>query len=90
MRGITKVRLPARVTTGPSAVAGALRSGLRKALEIQQPIVEGLLPRLRRSHPDASPGEIVMLLEKKFLASVSAIGAASGGLAAFDSAAWVT
>ncbi len=40
------------------------------------------LARMRRSRPDAPPAEIVTSLEKQFLASVSAIGAASGGAAA--------
>jgi hypothetical protein len=37
---------------------------------------------MRRSRPDAPPSEIITSLEKQFLASVSAIGAASGGAAA--------
>lgn len=65
-----------------AAIAGALRIGVEKALQIQQPIVDAHLARMRRSRPDAPPAEIVTSLEKQFLASVSAIGAASGGAAA--------
>ena len=64
------------------AITGALRNGVEKALQIQQPIVDAHLARMRKSRPDALPAEIVTSLEKQFLASVSAIGAASGGAAA--------
>jgi len=64
------------------AIAGVVRNWLEKALEVQQPIVDAHLARMRRSRPDAPPAEIVASLEKQFLASVSAIGAASGGAAA--------
>ncbi len=64
------------------AIAELLRSAVEKALQIQQPIVDAHLTRMRRSRPDAAPAEIVTSLEKQFLASVSAIGAASGGAAA--------
>lgn len=65
-----------------AAIAGAVRNGIEKALQIQQPIVDAHLARMRKSRPDAPPAEIVTSLEKQFLASVSAIGAACGGAAA--------
>jgi hypothetical protein len=65
-----------------AAIAGALRNGIEKALEIQQPIVDAHLGRMRRSRPEAPPVDIINALEKQFLASVAAIGAASGGVAA--------
>jgi hypothetical protein len=65
-----------------NAVAVAVRGGLEKAIHVHHPVVESHVARMRRSRPDAQPAEIVTALEKQFLASVSAIGAASGGVAA--------
>jgi hypothetical protein len=65
-----------------TAIASAVRAGTEKALEIQQPLVDAHLARLRKARPEASPADIIKSLEKQFLASVSAIGAASGGAAA--------
>lgn len=65
-----------------AAIAGALQNGVDKALQIQQSIVDAHLARMRTSRPAADPAEIVLALEKQFLASVTAIGAAAGGAAA--------
>ena len=65
-----------------AAITGAVRNGVEKALQIQQPIVDAHVARIRRSRPDAPPAEVITSLEKQFLASVTAIGAASGGTAA--------
>jgi hypothetical protein len=84
------IAVPPHPTTGRSsqvtdkriAITSAVRTGIEKALDIQQPLVDAHLARLRRSRPDAPPADIINSLEKQFLASVSAIGAASGGAAA--------
>ena len=41
------------------------------------------MARLRRAHPDASPAEIVTKLEKRYLAALTASGAAVGSAATF-------
>lgn len=72
-----------------ATIAGAVRNGVEKALQIQQPTVDAHIARMRRSRPDAPPTELITSLEKQFLASVSAIGAASGGAAAVPGAGTV-
>lgn len=64
------------------ALTSALKTGVERALSIQQPAVDHHVARMRRSDPDGTPAEIIRSLEKQFLASVSAIGVASGGAAA--------
>ncbi|MGH3775204.1 MAG: hypothetical protein ACRDRR_05615 [Pseudonocardiaceae bacterium] len=59
----------------------ALR-GLEKAIGIQQSPVAGYVARLRRARPDATPAEIIAVLEKQYLATVTGTGAAVGGVAA--------
>lgn len=65
-----------------NAVVAVVNTALEKALEIQEPVVVAHVARMRRARPDAPPAEIITSLEKQFLASVSAIGAAAGGAAA--------
>lgn len=60
----------------------ALIAGLDKALGIQQPVVAAHVRRLRERHPEASPRDVIALLEKQYLATVVSTGAAAGGVAA--------
>lgn len=66
----------------PSAVERALDAALDKALEMQRPVVQSYLDRLRRKHPKASPAQTVRQLEHRYLAAVVGIGGASGAAAA--------
>ncbi|MGH3812961.1 MAG: hypothetical protein ACRDUV_10960 [Pseudonocardiaceae bacterium] len=59
-----------------------LLRGLEKAIGIQRSPVAGYVARLRRARPDATPAEIIDVLEKQYLAAVSGTGAAVGGVAA--------
>jgi hypothetical protein len=59
-----------------------LLRGLDKAISIQQALVAGYVARLRRAQPDASPAEVIAVLEKQYLAAVTGTGAAVGGAAA--------
>ncbi|HKR49212.1 MAG TPA: hypothetical protein VJT72_06455 [Pseudonocardiaceae bacterium] len=59
-----------------------LLRGLDKALDVQQAPVAGYVARLRRSRPDATPSQIIVVLEKQYLAAVTSTGAAVGGAAA--------
>ncbi len=63
-------------------VPKVLLGGLEKAIGIQQAPVAGYVARLRRTRPDASPAEIIAVLEKQYLATVTGTGAAVGGVAA--------
>lgn len=66
----------------PASVERALDLGLDRALAIQRPMVLTYLDRVRTKHPDATPAELIRLLERRYLAAVVGIGAAAGGTAA--------
>jgi hypothetical protein len=57
----------------------ALIRGLRAAMSAQRPAVLAHIRSIRRQHPTASPEQVVRILEKRFLASVTLSGAGSGG-----------
>jgi hypothetical protein len=59
-----------------------LLRGVEKAISMQQAPVAGYVARLRRSQPKATPAEIIAVLEKRYLATVTGTGAAVGGAAA--------
>ncbi len=65
-----------------ASLRGALLRGLEKAISIQQSPAAGYVARLRRARPDATPAEIIAVLEKQYLAAVTGTGAAVGGVAA--------
>ncbi len=58
-----------------------LRS-VEKAIGMQQAPVAGYVARLRRARANATPAEIIAVLEKRYLATVTGTGAAVGGAAA--------
>ena len=63
--------------------ARVLSQIIERSTRAQAPAVKAYVARLRRSHPDATPAEIVTKLEKRYLAAVMASGAAVGSAAAF-------
>jgi hypothetical protein len=73
------------VTTGgrPKASARALAQLIERSSRIQGPAAEAYVARLRRTHPDAGPAEIVSKLENRYLAALTASGAAVGSAATF-------
>ena len=62
-------------------VEHALDGVLDHALRLQRSVVVSYVDRLR-SHPGATPRSVIAGLEHRYLGSVAAIGAASGGAAA--------
>ncbi len=54
---------------------------LDRVLSVQRPIVVSHVNRLRRRHPDASPAEIIQILERQYLTAVTSGGAAVGASA---------
>ncbi|WP_287901210.1 hypothetical protein [Arthrobacter sp.] len=64
---------------------GKPRSGvhnvLLKAVDVQRPLVVGHISRLRRKHPNASLAELVVRLERQYLATVTTTGAGAGATA---------
>lgn len=59
---------------------------LGKVICAQQAPVAGYVARLRRVRPDATPAEIIAVLEKRYLAAVTGAGAVVGGVAAVPAA----
>ena len=55
--------------------------GLRAAMSAQRPAVLTHIRRIRRQNPHATPEQVVTILEKHFLTSVTATGAGSGAAA---------
>lgn len=66
----------------PGAGARALSHVLEFSARVQGPAVQAYVQRLRRASPEASPAEIITKLEKRYLAAVTASGAAVGSAAA--------
>lgn len=70
----------------PGYVEDILDAALDKALRVQRPAIIAYLNWVRDRHRGAGPAEVVRLLERRYLAAVTAIGAASGGAAAVPGA----
>jgi hypothetical protein len=81
-RGPSPPPLPATADDKPGTAARALSQILERSSRVQAPAVDAYVRRLRRANPDASPAEIVVKLEKRYLAAVTASGAAVGSTAA--------
>src|ERR1700761_9561922 len=64
----------------PASVEHALDGVLDHALRLQRAVVVSYVDRLR-AQPGATPQSVIGALERRYLTSVAAIGAASGGVA---------
>lgn len=74
---------PQTATNGkPKASARALAHVIERASRSQGPTAKAYVDRLRRTDPGAAPTAIVSKLEKRYLAAVTASGAAVGSAAA--------
>jgi hypothetical protein len=67
---------------GAVDLPAVLVRSVEKAINVQQGPVAGYVGRLRRARPNATPAEIIAVLEKRYLATVTGTGAAVGGAAA--------
>jgi hypothetical protein len=65
----------------PAGVERGLDAALDRALAIQQNAIVSYVDRLR-TRPGATPASVISGLERRYLTAVTAIGAASGGVAA--------
>ncbi|WP_179471535.1 hypothetical protein [Mycolicibacterium vinylchloridicum] len=74
--------LPARVEDDATMSARMLSQVIERSTRVQAPAVKAYVARLRRSNPEAGPADIVVKLEKRYLAAVMASGAAVGSAAA--------
>ncbi len=74
---------PASTGGRPKASARALAQVLERSTRVQGPAAEAYVARLRRADPGAGPAEIIVALEKRYLAALTASGAAVGSAATF-------
>ena len=70
----------------PPYLEGVLDTALDTALRVQRPVIVAYLNRVRARRGDAGPGEVVRMLERRYRTAVTAVGAASGGVAAVPGA----
>ncbi len=86
----TSDHLPAASDEKPKASARALAQLIERSSRIQGPAAEAYVARLRRAHPGASPAEIAVKLEKRYLTALTASGAAVGSTATFPGVGTLT
>jgi hypothetical protein len=79
-----KAQLPATTDAAdPSTAARVLSQIIERSARVQAPAVKAYVDRVRRGRPDATPAEVIKILEKHYLGAVLASGAAVGSAAAF-------
>jgi hypothetical protein len=61
--------------------APAWNGWLDRAISVQHPVVAAHVARVRRRHPDASPAQVIEILERQYLTAVTSGGAAVGASA---------
>lgn len=74
----TAVTLGGEVATAPATVDPLLIRGLRAAMSAQRPAVLLHIRSIRRQYPQATPAQVVAILERRFLTGVTLTGAGSG------------
>ncbi|WP_207453364.1 hypothetical protein [Desertivibrio insolitus] len=70
------------IPTDPNDLDPRLTSGLQGLLNVQRPVVISYLRNVRRANPDASPAELIEILQKRYLTAVTIGGAGTGAIAA--------
>jgi hypothetical protein len=65
----------------PLGVERGLDAVLDRVLALQRPVITGYVDRWR-TRPGATPATVIRAIERRYQSAVSAIGAASGGVAA--------
>jgi hypothetical protein len=79
--GSTPDPLPTTIDDRPKASARALAHVIERSARVQGPAAKAYVERLRRANPDAGPADIVAKLERRYLAAITASGAAVGSAA---------
>ncbi len=74
----------------PKASARALAQVIERSTRVHGPAAEAYVARLRRAHPGATPAEVDAKLEKRYLAALTASGAAVGSAATFPGVGTLT
>lgn len=67
--------------TSPQVDPTLLERSLEKVLAVQRPAVVAHLRSVRLRHPDATPAQLAVILERRYLAAVTSGGAAVGATA---------
>jgi hypothetical protein len=73
--------LPVTIDGKPKVSARALAHIIERSSRLQGPAASAYVERLRRVNPEAAPALIISKLEKRYLAAVTASGAAVGSAA---------
>jgi len=74
--------VPDIVPTTPDGLHLRVARGVDRVLSVQRPVVLAHLRSIRRSRPDASPEEVLRILERRYLAAVTSGGALVGASSA--------
>jgi hypothetical protein len=82
-RSRAKSQLPAVPAEDPGVAAKVLSQIIERGARVQGPAVKAYVDRLREHNPNATPAEIVGKLDKQYMATVMASGAAVGSAAAY-------
>jgi hypothetical protein len=77
-------------TTDVTAPTGRWVGMLDRALSVQRPAVLAYVRGVRRRHPNATPAEIITILERHYLVAVSTGGAAVGATAVIPAVGFAT
>lgn len=67
--------------TPPRNTPPQVERGIERLLSVQRPVVLLHIRSIRRRHPDASPAQVIRILETRYLAAVTTGGAAVGASA---------
>lgn len=70
-----------RVPGVPKPNSAQVEKGVEKLLSVQRPVVLAHLRSIRSRHPNASPAQVIAILERRYLATVTTGGAAVGASA---------
>jgi len=81
--------VPGSPPTGPASHPTFDRT-IDKMLSVQRPVVLAHIRSIRKGKPDATPAEIVRVLERRYLAAVTTGGALVGATAAIPAVGTVT
>ncbi len=64
------------------AVGRTADKGLERLLHVQRPVVLAHIRSIRKGRPDATPAEILRVLERRYVSAVTSGGAATGAVSA--------
>jgi hypothetical protein len=73
-----------------AASPGRWMAAIDRVLAVQRPAVIAHVAFIRRRNPDASPADLIRILERRYLAAVSAGGAAVGATAVIPAVGFAT